>query len=42
MNIITNLKKKDIKRVNINQMDLMLHHENIKNIKNNIWKKLII
>ena len=38
----SNLKKKDIKRVNINQRDLMLHLESIKNIKNNIWKKIII
>ncbi len=37
-----NLKKKDIKRVDINQKDLSSHLESIKNIKNNIWTKLIV
>ncbi len=38
----SNLKKRDIKRVDINQSDLKSHLESIKNIKNNIWKKVII
>ena len=38
----SNLKKRDIKRVDINQSDLNSHLESIKNIKNNIWKKLIV
>ncbi len=38
----SNLKKRDIKRADINQSDLKSHLESIKNIKNNIWKKLII
>ena len=37
----SNLTKKEIKRVNINQKDLTLHLESIKNIKNNMWNKLI-
>tara|TARA_B100000989_G_scaffold190241_1_gene143303 strand:- start:612 stop:1322 length:711 start_codon:yes stop_codon:yes gene_type:complete len=35
-----NLTKRKIKRVSINQEDLMLHLDSIKNIKNNIWKKI--
>ena len=38
----SNLKKRDIKRVNINQSDLKAHLESIKNKENNIWRKLII
>ena len=35
----SNLAKREIKRVNINEDDLMLHLDSIKNIKNNIWTK---
>ena len=36
-----NLKKRNIKRVDINQKDLTLHLKSIKNINNTIWKKLV-
>ena len=35
----SNLTKRERKRVNINEDDLMLHLDSIKNIKNNIWTK---
>ena len=38
----SNLKKRDIKRVDINQSDLKAHLESIENIENSIWRKLII
>ena len=38
----SNLKKRDIKRVDINQSDLKAHLESMENIENSIWRKLTI